>query len=192
MIAGTAGLAGPGADIAPAGLAAAGGGLTVLRKQGWLLSVHADCTVECKGPTQKTLHAPKVHLYIRLHLYPLPHSHKCSSFCIALTSIHIHQGDMQSLVSYNDLVAQAHACPHACLDRCLSMPQISKRRWSANLLVERVGARPKPGPTVGRPFTPPVPATTRLLLDASSRLTRTDAGIMDVTVLSSCIRSTST
>ena len=53
MIAGPGGLAGPGADIAPAGLAAAGAGLTVLRKQGWLLSVHANSTVGYKGLLRK-------------------------------------------------------------------------------------------------------------------------------------------
>ena len=64
-------------------------------------------------------------------------------------------------------------------------------RFAADLLVERVGVSPKPGPTTGRPLTPPAPATTRLALDASSRRTRTEAGTMDVTVLSSCNPSTS-
>ena len=54
------------------------------------------------------------------------------------------------------------------------------------LLVESVGASPKPGPTEGRPLAPGLGATARPPLDASSRRTRTDAGTIDVTVLSSC------
>lgn len=64
-------------------------------------------------------------------------------------------------------------------------------RRSNNLLVESVGASPKPGPTVGRPLGPPAPGTTRPLLAASSRRTRTDAGTMLVTVLSSCAAAAS-
>ena len=74
MIAGTAGLAGPGADIAPAGLAAAGAGLTVLRKQGWLLSVHANPTVKYKGLIQNALHAPQV-ICSSVSIYTHCHNH---------------------------------------------------------------------------------------------------------------------
>ena len=55
---------------------------------------------------------------------------------------------------------------------------------SADLLVNSAGASPKPGPTVGRPLAPG-PSTALLLAEASSRRTRTDAGTMEVTVLSS-------
>ena len=65
-------------------------------------------------------------------------------------------------------------------------PHTGKDRSGNDLLVDSVGASPKPGPTVGRPFMPPGLATMRLALDASSRRTRTEAGTMDVTVLSSC------
>ena len=61
---------------------------------------------------------------------------------------------------------------------------------SAHLLVKSAGASPKPGPTVGCPLAPG-PSTALLLAEASSRRTRTDAGTMEVTVLSSCAQHNS-
>ena len=67
----------------------------------------------------------------------------------------------------------------------LCLPEL-KVLHGSYLLVESVGASPKPGPTEGRPLAPGLGATARPLLDASSRRTRTEAGTIDVTVLSSC------